>query len=73
MINLCEMKFYGSEVAVDRELYLAMQERKSALEKVVSRRKAVRNTLITTYGVKKGEYESVFSNVITLDDLFMDI
>ena len=30
----------------------------------------VRNTLVTTYGIDKNEYSSVFTNIITLDDLF---
>lgn len=71
IINLCEMKFYSSEILINRELYLTMQERKSEVEKMVSKKKAVRNTLITTYGIKNGEYKNIFPNIITLDDLFV--
>ncbi len=70
VINLCEMKFYSNEVTIDKEMYLTMADRKAELEKVVSRKKAIRNTLITTYGIKKGEYSGIFSNVLTIDDLF---
>ena len=70
VVNLCEMKFYSSEISVDKEMYLITQERRAAVEAMVSRKKAVRNTLITTYGVRKGDYANVFANVITLDDLF---
>lgn len=30
----------------------------------------VRNTLITTFGATKNAYSGIFSNVVTLDDLF---
>lgn len=32
----------------------------------------VRSTLITTYGLTQNEYSGVFTNVITLDDLFSE-
>ena len=32
---------------------------------------SVHNTLITVFGLKNNEYSSVFTNVITLDDLFL--
>ena len=32
----------------------------------------VRSALITTYGLTQNEYSGVFTNVITLDDLFAD-
>ena len=31
---------------------------------------SVRSTLVTSFGLKRNEYSSAFSNVITLDDLF---
>lgn len=31
----------------------------------------IRNTLITTFGLEKNKYSSVFSSVITMDDLFV--
>ena len=34
----------------------------------ISRKKVVRNTLVTTYGLKKNSYSGIFVNVITLDD-----
>ncbi|MBR1479133.1 MAG: AAA family ATPase [Lachnospiraceae bacterium] len=71
VVNLCEIKFYSNEIYVDKEMYLSMQERKAEVEKMISKKKAVRNTLITTYGIKKGEYSNIFANVIILDDLFV--
>lgn len=70
IINLCEIKYYSDKVVVDKKLYMTMIHRKNVLEQMVSHKKAVRNTLITTYGINKNEYTGVFSNVITMDDLF---
>ena len=73
VINLCEIKFYSGEFLVDREMYLTMLNRKAEVEKAVPKKKVVRNTLITTFGLRKGEYASIFANVITLDDLFREV
>ena len=70
IVNLCEIKFYGDSFTVDKGYYMTMMERRTALEGLVPRKKAVRNVLITTMGLKKNEYASVFSNVLTLDELF---
>ncbi len=32
----------------------------------------IRSTLIPTFGLMQNEYSGVFSNVITLDDLFAE-
>ena len=53
VVNLCEMKLYSAEFAVNKEMYLAMQERKAAVEGMISRKKAVSHTLITPHGVKR--------------------
>ena len=39
--------------------------------KEVNKKTVVRSTLITTFGLKKNEYSGVFTNVITLKDLFI--
>ncbi len=36
----------------------------------ISRKKVVRNTLVTTYGLKKNAYSGIFTNVITMEALF---
>ncbi len=73
VINLCEIKYYSDVVCPDKNMYLTMISRKNMVEQMVSRKKTVRNTLITTFGIRKNEYASVFTNVITIDDLFRDI
>ena len=40
------------------------------IKEVVSPKMSVHSTLITVFGLKRNEYSSAFTNVITLDDLF---
>ena len=70
VINMCELKFYSGEYDVDNKYYKTLMNRESLLQKEVSPKTVIRSTLITTLGLKKNEYSSVFSNVILMDDLF---
>ena len=70
VINMCELKFYSGEYDVDNKYYKTLMDRESLLQKEVSPKTVIRSTLITTFGLKKNEYSSVFSNVILMDDLF---
>ncbi len=49
---------------------LILLNRENLLKKEVSPKVVIRNTLVTTFGLKRNEYSSVFSNVILLDNLF---
>ena len=70
VINMCEMKYYGSDFMVNKDYFKVLLHRQDLLAQEVSRKVSVRNTLITTYGLRRNEYSSVFTNVITMDDLF---
>ena len=70
VVNMCEMKFYSDDFSVKKSYYRTMLGRQEMLSEKVSRKKAVRSTLVTTFGLKKNEYSGVYTNVITLDDLF---
>ena len=70
VINMCELKFYSGEYDVDNKYYKTLMTRESLLQKEVSPKTVIRSTLVTTFGLKKNEYSSVFSNVILMDDLF---
>ncbi|MBR2287639.1 MAG: AAA family ATPase [Clostridia bacterium] len=70
VVNMCELKFYGIDFAVDLEYYKKILHRQELLLGEISPKCAVHSTLITTYGLKKNEYASAFLKVITLDDLF---
>ena len=70
IINLCEMKFYASEVSLEKKDDLAIRNRASIVREKAGSRKNVFLTLITTYGLKYNMYSGVFQKVFTMDDLF---
>lgn len=70
VVNMCEMKFYGSEFTVDNQYDRLLRNRQSLLKEAVPKKSIVHNTLITTYGIKHNEYRWSFDNVIIMDDLF---
>lgn len=72
VINMCEIKFYSGDFVVNKSYYNTLLHRQEVLAKEVSRKKVVHNTLITTNGIKRNEYSSIFTNVVTLDDLFRE-
>lgn len=67
-----EIKFYSGDFVVNKSYYNTLLHRQEVLAKEVSRKKVVHNTLITTNGIKRNEYSSIFTNVVTLDDLFRE-
>ena len=71
VVNLCELKFYSGEFSVDYNYEEKMRTRDRLVMEKISRKKVVRNTLVTTYGLKKNTYSDIFTNVITLEDLFV--
>lgn len=70
IVNMCEMKFYGSEFSVDKNYDLVLRNRVSLLSKELSPKMAICSILITTFGLKYNEYSGDFYKVITMDDLF---
>ena len=72
VINLCEIKFYSDEFAVNKDYHFTLEKRKHLLSDLVSKKTSIHNTLITTYGVKHNEYFGDFIHVVVLDDLFRE-
>ena len=70
VINLCEIKFYSEEYTVDKAYEMQIRHRNNLIQKLIPKKKSLRNTLITTYGLHTNAYSGIFTNVITLDDLF---
>lgn len=70
VVNMCEIKFYSDEFTVTKEYHFVLERRKKLLYEKVSRKTAVHNTLITTFGLKKSDYFNDIISIITLDDLF---
>ncbi|MBQ7488659.1 MAG: hypothetical protein IJT77_14310 [Clostridia bacterium] len=73
VINECEIRFCSEAVTVDKAYYLKLMHRQNILIKDIPRRSTIFQTLITTYGVSPNEYSHIFSSVVTLEDLFMEI
>ncbi|MCL2807933.1 MAG: ATP-binding protein [Coriobacteriia bacterium] len=70
IINLCEMKFSNQEYTVDKKEDMALRDRRGAFMLETRTRKAVRLTLVTTYGLKQSMYSSIYQSVVSMDDLF---
>lgn len=70
IVNICEAKFYSDDFAVSKDYYRALLRRQNLIAQYIGKKYAIRNTLITTFGLKNNEYSSIFSDVVTLDDLF---
>ncbi|MBR2836485.1 MAG: AAA family ATPase [Coriobacteriales bacterium] len=72
VVNMCEIKFCNDEFAVDKNYHFTLIRRGNLLKEIIPKRAFAHNTLITTYGLKRNEYYSDFTQVITLDDLFQE-
>lgn len=70
VINLCEMKYSGSEYTVTEKTDRGIRKKISDLVKVTRTKYAIYTTLITTYGLVENAYAQNIQSVITLDDLF---
>ena len=70
-INLCEMKFYNSDITVDKSMADMLRKRRTRFKEVSGTKKLIFNTLITTYGVQTNEHSlSQIDQTITMDKLF---
>lgn len=72
VVNMCELKFYSGDYEVDKDYYETLLNRENLLQKEVSPKTSVRSTLVTTFGLKRNEYSNVFSNVVLMEDLFVE-
>lgn len=70
VINACEIKYSSDAFTVDKAYYRELQSRQETLLKHISRRSAIYQTLISTYGLHRNEYAGIFTQIVTLDDLF---
>lgn len=71
VVNMCELKFYSSDVVINKAYYLKLMERQTLLSENISKKMSILNTLITTFGIKDNEYKGIFNNVLTIDSLFI--
>jgi len=69
-INLCEMKFSQGEFEITKQYDSHLRERTESFRSATKTRKALHQTFVTTYGVKKNMYSGNIQSEIILDDLF---
>jgi uncharacterized protein len=70
-INLCEIKFYNDDFPMTDEFATYLRQRREKFRSIVKTKKALFNTLITTYGVKHSKSSTAqIDHVITMDKLF---
>ena len=72
VIDICEMKFYDDDFAVNKAEYENLQRRQRVFKKYSDVKGTVHIVLVTSYGLKQNSYSPVFQNVVTLEDLFAD-
>lgn len=70
VLNVCEIKFYSDAFTVDKDYYRTLLHRQTVIVESVSKKHSVQQVLITTFELRQNSYSSIFSKVITLDDLF---
>jgi len=70
IINMCEIKFYGTDFTVDKSYDKLLRNRLNLLSEYISHKMAIHSTLITTFGLKHNEYSGDFVQVVSMDDLF---
>ncbi len=71
-INLCEMKFSQGEFEITKQYDEHLRERAERFRSATKTRKALHQTFVTTYGVKKNMYSGNVQSEVILDDLFAD-
>ena len=70
ILNLCEAKFTLGDYAANSSDQESLNRKADVIARHLPARMSIHRTLITTYGLSEGSYDSIFDNVITLDDLF---
>ncbi len=74
VINLCEMKFYNTEYAIDKKYANEIAKKVNAFSISTKTKKSVFVTFITTYGLIQNQYSNQFvQNELTMDHLFIDL
>ncbi len=73
VINICEIKFYHDKFSIDKSYEMILRNKISSFIKATETKKSIQLTMITTYGLKKGLYNTLVSNEITMEDLFIRI
>lgn len=74
VINLCEMKFYNTEYAIDKKYAKEIAKKVNAFSSSTKTKKSVFVTFITSYGLITNQYSSQYvQSELTMDHLFVEI
>ncbi|MCL2661800.1 MAG: AAA family ATPase [Oscillospiraceae bacterium] len=71
VINLCEIKYASSEYVIDKATDFNLRNKRSAFTAETKTRKAAHTTMITTYGLRKNQYQAGIPFEVKLDDMFL--
>jgi len=70
-INICEMKFYNAELTITADMAKKLRGRRAKFVEATRTKKAVYNTLVTTYGLERNAHNySEIDSAINMDALF---
>jgi uncharacterized protein len=70
-INLCEMKFYNKQLQVTSKLAEQLRIKRATFIELTATKKTVFNTVISTFGLDKTEYQSSeIDSEVQMKDLF---
>lgn len=72
VINLCEMKYSGSEFIISESINRSIQNKIHDFVSVTGTKAAIYPTLVTTYGIVPNAYSSNIQSVVTMNDLFSE-
>ena len=72
VINLCEMKFSCDRYTITKQYDEDLRHKVNVFQLKSATRKAVRLTMITTYGLTPNPYAGNINNIITMNELFND-
>ena len=73
VINMCEMKFYNTEYAIDKKYAKEIANKVNTFTSSTKTKKSVFVTFITTYGLITNQYSNQYvQNELTIDHLFVE-
>ncbi len=71
VINICEMKFYGAELTINKSMALDFRNKIANFKESTKTKKQVFLTLLTTFGLKENKHSLGLVDVaLTMDHLF---
>ena len=70
VINICEMKFSGSDYTIDKDTDEELRGKIDAFQSETHTKKSLQLTLITTFGLVRIQYSNSVQSLVRMDDLF---